>query len=421
MKRTPSLTTTIRISCGAAMCALLAVPMACSSDNSSGGSPEAGTTGGETGSGGSASGGKASTGGTANATGGASGSGGAVVGTGGTTGGSGGAATGGASGSATGGAAGSGTGGAGGSAEAGAPDGGPACSGPANAADAKVCLTFNPETVTLLQRPDLDGKGTLIVQAFDTATPGATTVPLKTIFYPPPTDAGLATTDVYSLPQIDIDGLPETAYLRVLFIDNPAWFLTQTGLTYGMFVGGFDLTQGVLPPPPLRAVSLAKGKGTLKAENLTALRLFTTTVTLGLLQGQAIADDGQGPLSVGAFDVAAPASQPVLGGVVLPCTDITKGPVDVAGFLYGTGDFWLVGQLDDFNKGGASAPGSLVSLGAGPTGQSAPDSQKVTIADQYSVSVPQVTLDVVLPGSGGFAHYACPGSGGDAGTPDGGH
>ncbi len=417
MKRMPSLTTTIRISCGAAMCALLAVPMACSSDNSSGGSPEAGTTGGATGSGGSASGGKTSTGGTTSATGGASGSGGSVVGTGGTTGGSGGTATGGA---ATGGSGGSSTGGSGGSAEAGTPDGGPACSAPANAADAKVCLTFDPEKITVLDRPDLDGKGTLIIQAFDTANPSSTTVPLKTIFYPPPTDAGLATTDVYSLPQIDIDGLPETAYVRVLFVDNPAWFLTQSGLTYGMFIGGFDLTQGVLPPPALRALPLTKGKGTLKAETLTALRLFTTTVKL--MDSVTPADDGQGPISVGAFDVAAAAGQPVLGGVQLPCTDITKGPVNVTGFLYGSGDFWLIGQLDDFNQGGLSKPGSIVSLGGGTNGQSAPDSQKVTVAaDQYSLSVQQVTLNFVIPGSTGFAPYACPGSGSDAGTPDAGH
>ncbi|HEX4476152.1 MAG TPA: hypothetical protein VH142_13795 [Polyangiaceae bacterium] len=418
MKRTPSLTTTIRISCGAALCALFAGPIACSSDNSSGGSPEAGTTGGETSSGGSASGGKTSTGGTTSATGGTNGSGGTVAGTGGTNGGSGGAATGGSTGS--GGSGGTGTGGSGGSAEAGTPDGGVACGAPANAADAKVCLSFDPEKITELNRPDLDGQGTLIIQAFDTATPSDTTEPLKTIFYPPPTDAGLATTDVYSLPQIDIDGLPETAYIRVLFVDNPAWFLTQSGLTYGMFIGGFDLTQGVLPPPALRALPLTKGKGTLKVESLTALRLFTTTVKL--MDGVTPADDGQGPMSVGAFDVAAAAGQPVLGGVQLPCTDITKGPVDVSGFLYGDGDFWLIGQLDDFNQGGLSKPGSIVSLGGGTNGQSAPDSQKVTVAaDQYSLSVPLITLNFVIPGSTGFAHYACPGSGSDAGAPDGGH
>jgi hypothetical protein len=412
----------IRISGGAALCALLAIPAACSSDSNGGnGSPEAGT-GAETGNGGDGggsggSGGKGGTGGK-----------GATGATGGSTAGAGGVGAGGEKGDAQAGAGGKAQGGSdsgvpdssttvpdGGNGEPDAtPDGatGGCMGAPAKSTDAKLCLTFTPQAITVVPTDAaLDGKGTLLINVFDTQ-PGPTTVPLKTIFYPGPPSSGMQVS-VDAIPPIAIDGLPATAYLRVLFVDNIAFFGNPSTLTYGMFVGGFDLTKGVIPPPPaLRQLTLDTGVATSKEVLLTALRKFTTKVTLALFQGMALADDGQGPISLGAFDVAAPANHPVFGGVQLPCTDLkTKGSIDnVTGFFYGEpGDYYFGGQLDDFNQGGLSKPGSVVSLGGGANGQSIIEAQKITLAaGQYAVTIPEISLNVVLPGSTGFTPYACP-------------
>ena len=403
----------LRLPSAVALSASLAV-VACTSDDRTGNQPEAGV-GREAGAGGAkGGGGQAPTDGGS----GAAGSGGASGASGGNGGGkdagSGGASKAGAS-----------------AADAGTPmhDGGapdanldgsktPACGAPADAGAAKLCLTWDPEPITATADPRLDLKGTLIVQAFDTDDPSPTTVPLFNTMYPPlqggqPQDADLAT-----LPEIDVDGLPETVYLRVLFVDNKMWFANQATLTYGMFVGGFDLNFGVFPPPKLRPVTLTAGAGTSLSVNLTALREFTTKVSL--MDGLSLPSplDGQGPISVGAFSNPAPSMLPVLGGVQIPCTDLTKGPVDAVGFLYSTpdtkaaaggDDFWLVGQLDDLNQGGLSKPGSIVSLGAGANHLLAPDTQKAHLADgQYSVTVDMVTLNVVISGYQGLAAYACP-------------
>jgi hypothetical protein len=96
---------------------------------------------------------------------------------------------------------------------------------------------------------------------------------------------------------------------------------------------------------------------------------------------------------------------------------VTKGPIPVAGFFYSVGgdrDFWIGGQVDDFGIGGNLPAGSLVSLTA--NGE-IPAPQRVTItADQYSVSIPQVTLTGVRPiaPDAGTDNVSCPA--GDAGS-----
>ena len=304
-------------------------------------------------------------------------------------------------------------------------DGGPTCTNPSNATRGKACLVFTPEQITFADAgPQLDGQGTLFIHVFGTPTPGDTTVPLAQIIYPPPNDSGgLNQTSVYALPQIDIDNLPTdldgspgNVYIRTLFVDNPLWLQTQKGLTYGMFVGGYNLNLGVQPPPPLRAVPLTTGAGTVVRQPLTALRRFTSTVVLGLPDGGAPAGDGQGPMSLGAFVQASPANAPVFGGLQVPCADVTKGPIPVAGFFYTTAndrDFWFGGQVDDFGVGGNTPPGSLVSLTS--LGE-IPGPQHITITgDQYSASIPQITLTGVRPPpDGGVDNVSCPA--GDAGS-----
>ena len=42
--------------------------------------------------------------------------------------------------------------------------------------------------------------------------------------------------------------------IRVLFVDNPAWFappISRQTLVFGLFVGGYNLNAGLEPPPPV--------------------------------------------------------------------------------------------------------------------------------------------------------------------------
>jgi hypothetical protein len=439
LKRTLIGTSAIRISLGAAVCALLAIPVACSDDDAPPADNTEAGTGGEDGTGGKGSGGKggSANGGSAGKANG--GSGGSMGGSSGAGGAGGKAGSAGAGGKATGGTDGgtdvpdaeppvpdgsAGSGGSAGDAGDAAPPVNP-CPDPAELTDgnpnnAKVCLTFAPETMALsTTETTLDGKGVLLIQFYDTDTLTPTTVPLKAIQYPPPPATVLtANESVYSLPQIDVEGLPETVYMRVLFVDNQGFFVPAVKtLTWGMFIGGLDLSAGVLPPPKLRKLTLTNDKGTLHPTTLTALRRISTTVELGTLDtahgSDAIKDDGQGPISVGCFDVSAPSNQPVRGGVALPCTNINAGPKAANAFTYGSGDRWVGAQLDDFNQGGTAKPGNIASLGGGTGGQSILDSQRITFAaDQYSATLTKVVLNFVIPGAtpptAPFVPYACP-------------
>ena len=442
MKRTLIGTSAIRISLGAAVCALLAIPVACSDDEAPPADNTEGGTGGDDGTGGKATGGK---GGSANggnagkANGGAGGSTGGASGAGGAGGKAGSAGTGGKAAGGTDGGTGvpdaeppvpDGSAGSAGDGGDGAvppnpcPD--PAETQDANADNAKVCLQFAPEQIAVSTTDvQLDGKGVLLIQFYDTDSPVAgVTVPLKQVQYPPPPATPLtANESVYSIPQIDVEGLPEIVYMRALFVDNQLFLQKPTTLTWGMFVGGLNLAAGVLPPPKLLQLKkagtdkLTNDKGTLLSPPLVALRKITTSVELGTLDtahgSDSIKDDGQGPISVGCFDVSAPSNQPVRGGVALPCTNINSGPVAAIAFTYGSGDRWVGGQLDDFNQGGTAKPGNIASLGGGASGQSILDSQKVTFAaDQYSATLAKVVLNFVIPGAtpptAPFVPYACP-------------
>lgn len=411
-----------RISSAAALCALLAVPVACSSDNTSGGadagSPDSGT--GATGSGGKSSGGSAG-----KSSGGSGGS---------STGGSAGSSAGGTS---SGGSAGAATGGSKGGPDAGPdsstemPDSGaggtaadasdgatkpPACPPPTDSSKASVCLSWDIEQVTATADPRLDNKGQLLIEVFDPAS-ATPTVPIQQpIMYPPrEADGGLKEIDISELPTIPLDNLPTTVVINAVFIDNEEFYappISENGFTYGMYVGGYDLAAGVYPnPSPKPITGLVAGQGNLHTMSLTALRRFNTTIKYSLVQNMSLIGDGQGPLSIGAFDVSAAKNAPVRGGVLLGCRDITTGDISTSGYFYkGSGDdIWLIGDLSDFNLEGLAQPGDVLSLGGGADGQSAPDSQMITVTDAYSYDVPAVTLNVVAPYPGTHAaDYHCP-------------
>jgi hypothetical protein len=271
----------------------------------------------------------------------------------------------------------------------------------------------------------------LLVLAYDTATPGPTTQPIAQPIQipPPPSDGGAQTQIALSAvpPVIPIDNLPATAYFRVLFVDNLAWFappINRQILVYGMFIGGYDLTMGLEPAPGLRAVTLPAGAGTVVPMPLRALRKFSTQVALYRTDAGPIQplDDGQGPLSVAAFRQSDPRNAIVYGGFRGPCVDITKGNVPVAGLFFGSGDHWFAGQVNDFGLSTPNPEGALVSLVPVPEGDAGtvmriPDSQKVTVgATQYSVTIPQITLTGTIPLQGTPASFQCPVSdAGDAG------
>jgi hypothetical protein len=313
-----------------------------------------------------------------------------------------------------------------------APAGPPPCAGPTDSSKASLCLDFDPDVVKLIDSdPAFDGQGTLLIDIWDhQPTNNLGEPPLMTVVYPPgKVDGGTGheETSVYSLPEIPIDNLPETVYVKTFFADNSIYVLypVKPPLFPGVFVGGLDLTQGLVDLQTgadrqlsVRSVTLKKGEGTRVKQHLTPMRKLTTKVSLDVT---SYADDGQGQISIGVFDVAAPAGAPVFGGgrsVNPNCIKLSApgvSPFSIGGFFYASGcdpshpcDFWLGGQLDDFNQTGLSKPGDIVSLGAGTTGQQIPADQKFTVTDQYAVDVPKVSLNVVLPGSTGFTPYPCP-------------
>jgi hypothetical protein len=306
-------------------------------------------------------------------------------------------------------------------------DAGPQCPPPADPTKAQACLTFDPETIhTLVSNALLDGQGQLLIQVFDTSTPFDTASQpiVPAITYPPASDAGPQEVGVYSLPTVPIDGLPATVYILTYFIDNSLWFQTRQGLTYGMFVGGLDLSMGVQPMPPILAVNLTAGQSTVVSQHLTALRRFQTRVTLTPPSGGAPlqpAGNGQGPLAVRVYEQASPAGAAVFGGIQYPCVDtLLQSPFAVTGFFYngasGSVSTWFGAQLDDFGVGGASPGGALVSL----VGGAIPDSQSVSVAsDQYDVlsgQLPQITLSTVLPGAPGSDSISCHPTSADGGS-----
>jgi hypothetical protein len=285
------------------------------------------------------------------------------------------------------------------------------CSAPAQPGTSKLCLTLEPQAMALRSEPEFDGRGYLLVEVFDTPAPGAGTQPLKRLFFPPEaeTNPQNAALSIGALPRVDIDGLPELVYVRSSFADNPAWSATAQPYLYGVFMGGRDLNNGIIPTPPIREVRLPSGTASELFQPMTALRRFSVEVRLGLAEGVTAPDDAQGPVLVGAFQERSASNTRIYGFARLDCASIASAPATATGFLFslrGAHDFWFAGQIDDFNKGGISPPGSIVSI---DDMLLTPDAQKQFVdADAYVVTVPPVVLNEILPGFAGSSPYACP-------------
>lgn len=345
----------------------------------------------------------ASSGGTAGQTGNDAGAGGPSGGSG-ASGGFGGSSTGGAM--ATGGSAGS-----------------PSCAGPASSTAAALCLKFAPEAMTFLNERDLDGRGVLIVEVYDTPTPdnpdgGTGALPIADRVFPnQPGDGGTAEVSVTALPVVRFDDLPAgKVYVRTFFVDNPA-ALNSNNLSWGVWVGGVDLSNGLRGSLPIAPITLSAGHAKSVTQALTALRRLR--VALSLASGTTPLDDGQGPVRIGAWRTTTPTmSSPLSGYGRDACVDVSAGPAIVPAVLVGSGTFYLSADLDDFNVGGSGStgPGILESLAFTGGVVSLPAENAVTVgATQYSVEH-AVQLNYVSPlGSGGAPPaYSCVV---DAGTP----
>jgi hypothetical protein len=405
------------VSIGAAL--MLVMPIACGDDEDDGGGGKGGR-GGSAGRGGSGGkgGGDASAG-----TGGSSGSGGSAG-----TAGSGGSAGTAGSGGADGGDGAAGTSGAAGDSGTDGGDGGLApCPGPSTAGMGKICLYLNPEVITPQIATDLDGQGQLYVFLYRDAAATQFVTPIP-IIYPPPTDGGLPPqTDVYDLPMVPIDNIPSdltTIYIRAIFADNPAW-RPQLGLSHGIFVGGVQLAQGLNTPPPLAAVAVTPGAGRNHTMFMTAMRKLTTQVYR--YPGIPAPGNGQGPLVVGLFKTDDARGAPAQGGFRATCVNSNNYPLPtsdaappapgypVTAYFFGSGQFWVGAQIDDYGLGQNPSSGALVSVVLNDAGvERLPPNQRIQVAEgQYSTTLPAIVLTGVVPDAPASDNVSCP-------VPDGG-
>jgi hypothetical protein len=90
------------------------------------------------------------------------------------------------------------------------------------------------------------------------------------------------------------------------------------------------------------------------------------------------------------------------------------GPATVGlpaiGYFVGSGEFFVGGQLDDYNIGDSPSAGALVSVRPNDAGvDRIPSSQRITVgATDYSAISPLVILTGVVTPGPGTADYSCP-------------
>jgi hypothetical protein len=204
-------------------------------------------------------------------------------------------------------------------------------------------------------------------------------------------------------------------YVRAFFVDNFEMF-TRNATTWGVWLGGYDLSNGLVERPPIQPVSLTVGAGTAHTLPLTALRRLR--VSLELANGTTPLDDGEGPGAAVVVRSAVDLENPELyGAASAPCLSLdTPETSELTGIVIGSGQFFLSAVIDDFNAGGELPPGGLLALDVNGTTYSLPDSSRFIVPPTaYTVSH-SVALNFVVPlGDGGAPPpYACPVP--DAGT-----
>lgn len=269
-----------------------------------------------------------------------------------------------------------------------------------------------------------DGRGILIVQIFDIATPeladGGIQAPIRTLTYPPQPEGGLpiAESSILDLPELRVEDLPDKVYVRAFFSDNLTAAVTGP-IDWGVWIGGYELDQG-LRPSPIQEVRLTAGKGTHLELPLTALRYLHAEFDLA--PGLTPLDDGQGPgLALAFLDPTLRPNNRLVGVASSECVAPSEGgSIILEGFFVGSGQIYLLGSINDFNLTsgvGQAPPGSLVSLASSEAGVRTLEDSVTIGPRQYSMNA-HVILRAVVPlgdvdaGSG----FACKTS--DAGAED---
>jgi hypothetical protein len=202
---------------------------------------------------------------------------------------------------------------------------------------------------------------------------------------PDPNGGGVGAVAVTELPVIRFDDLPSRVYVKSIFLDNPA-------LNGGVWLGGYDLSNGFVTGLPLTAVDLTPGSASSVDQHLWATRLVR--VSMKLATGVTPDDDGIGPAGIGLYDSATPPSNAAAFGFgSAPCVDVSGGnTATVDAVVVGTGDFWISAAVNDFNQTDVWGAGSIVSL----SGTQLPGANRIHVSTQYRI-LQAVQLTTVLP------------------------
>jgi hypothetical protein len=241
------------------------------------------------------------------------------------------------------------------------------CAAPSVPTNAALCVTISPESIAFLSDPRFDGKGLLTVGVYSNAHPADDAGLAPSVLLPSVDagvgDAGISLVDLSRpVPAVRFEVAATTAFVRAIFIDDPASLADGGGLQAGWWVGGLDLSHGI-DNAPLVPVALTAGAVTNLTVDLMALRQLTLTVSRD--PSVTPAGNGQGPLQAIAVNttILSDAGTYLFGVGQLACADVSgDAEATVPGWVVGNGPYWIAATLDDFGVGGSFPAGGLFSL-----------------------------------------------------------
>jgi hypothetical protein len=282
------------------------------------------------------------------------------------------------------------------------------CAAPSDPTKAALCITVAPEAIQFVaSNPDFDGKGLLVAEVFDTQFPnladGGTAVPLQSVEYSGAMNIDLSQT----LPVIRFDGLPvETVFPTIVFSDVAT---PTSDLQAGYWIGGYDLSNGILNSTPVKSVTLQQGSGTGVTIDLVALRGLTVNLTLGT----TLTGNGQGPATIIATTTETPMNgSPLFGAGQSSCVSVAGNtPAAVTGFVIGKGPYYaaaVVAQFGPLDAGVSLPPGALTSLVEANSGIMIPPADMLSYPATAYMITGSLTLGFVVPGSPGSQTFTCP-------------
>jgi hypothetical protein len=282
----------------------------------------------------------------------------------------------------------------------------PACAGPSVPTNAAVCVTVSHEAIAFLTDPNFDGKGLLTIGVYSNAHPADSAALAPSVLLPAqdagPADGGLALIDLSQpVPVVRFEVPATTAYVRAIFIDNPASLADGGSLQPGWWIGGLDMSHGI-DNAPILPLQLSAGMATNINVDLVALRQLTLKVSLD--PSVTPAGNGQGPLTAIAVNtqILSDAGTYLYGVGQLPCANVSgDAAAIVPGWVVGRGPYWVAATLDDFDAGGSFPAGGLFSLAIDAGVPFIPSIDEITYdASAYQVSG-AATLTYLNPWDGG--------------------